>query len=45
MAINWGADLDENKADTKTQIIGVIVLLVIIAITFFVVMKIRKRKK
>ena len=44
MAIDWGKDLDSNASDTKTQIIGIVVLLIIIGITFAVVMRVRKRK-
>ena len=44
MAIDWNRDLDSDSIDTKTQIIGIVVLLIIIGITFAVVMKVRKRK-
>ena len=42
MAIIWDEDIDETK--TKEQIIGVIVILVIVVITFWVIMKMKKRK-
>ena len=42
MAIDWNRDLDTN--DTKNQIIGIIVLLVIVVITFWVIMRMKKRK-
>ena len=44
MAIIWDEDIDETKNTTKEQIIGVIVILVIVVITFWVIMKMKKRK-
>lgn len=44
MAIIWDKDIDETKNTTKEQIIGVIVILVIVVITFWVIMKMKKRK-
>ena len=43
MAIDWNQDLDTAN-DTKNQIIGIIVLLVIVVITFWVIMRMKKRK-
>lgn len=44
MAIIWDENIDETKNTTKEQIIGVIVILVIVVITFWVIMKMKKRK-
>lgn len=44
MAIIWDEDIDETKITTKEQIIGVIAILVIVIITFWVIMKMKKRK-